>query len=33
MWHGKRTGCDNGEDRSTPAQIWSPPRATPARRC
>ena len=21
MWHGKRTGCDNGESRSTPAQI------------
>jgi C4-dicarboxylate transporter DctM subunit len=23
MWHGKKTGVDNGEDRSTPAQIWS----------
>ncbi len=23
MWHGKRTGCDNGETRSTPAQIWA----------
>jgi C4-dicarboxylate transporter, DctM subunit len=23
MWHGKRTGCDNGEQRSTPAQIWA----------
>lgn len=22
MWHGRRTGCDNGEDRSTPADIW-----------
>ena len=21
MWHGKKTGVDNGEDRSTPAQI------------
>ena len=21
MWHGRRTGCDNGEGRSTPAQI------------
>lgn len=27
MWHGKRTGCDNGEARSTPAQIWSATRA------
>ena len=23
MWHGKRTGCDNGEGRSTAAQIWA----------
>jgi C4-dicarboxylate transporter, DctM subunit len=23
IWHGKRTGCDNGEDRSSPAQIWA----------
>jgi C4-dicarboxylate transporter DctM subunit len=23
MWHGRRTGVDNGEDRSTPAQIWA----------
>ena len=23
MWHGKKTGVDNGEDRSTPAQIWA----------
>jgi C4-dicarboxylate transporter, DctM subunit len=23
MWHGKRTGCDNGEERSSPAQIWA----------
>lgn len=23
IWHGKRTGCDNGEERSTPAQIWA----------
>ena len=23
MWHGKRTGCDNGDDRSTAAQIWA----------
>lgn len=27
MWHGKRTGCDNGETRSTPAQIWAATRA------
>jgi C4-dicarboxylate transporter DctM subunit len=27
MWHGKRTGCDNGESRSTPAQIWAATRA------
>ena len=27
MWHGKRTGCDNGEARSTPAQIWAATRA------
>ena len=27
MWHGKRTGCDSGEARSTPAQIWSATRA------
>ncbi len=23
MWHGGKTGCDNGEDRSTLAQIWA----------
>lgn len=23
MWHGKRTGCDNGDERSTPKQIWA----------
>jgi C4-dicarboxylate transporter, DctM subunit len=23
IWHGKRTGCDNGEERSTHAQIWA----------
>ena len=23
MWHGRRTGCDNGEERSSPAQIWA----------
>jgi C4-dicarboxylate transporter, DctM subunit len=23
VWHGKRTGCDNGEERSSPAQIWA----------
>jgi C4-dicarboxylate transporter, DctM subunit len=23
MWHGKRTGCDDGDERSTPAQIWA----------
>lgn len=22
MWHGKRTGCDNGEERSSGADIW-----------
>ena len=27
MWHGKRSGCDNGEARSTPAQIWAATRA------
>lgn len=27
MWHGKRSGCDNGETRSTPAQIWAATRA------
>ncbi len=27
MWHGKRSGCDNGEGRSTPAQIWAATRA------
>lgn len=27
MWHGRRTGCDNGEDRSSPAQIWAATRA------
>jgi C4-dicarboxylate transporter, DctM subunit len=23
MWHGKRSGCDNGDERSNPAQIWA----------
>lgn len=23
MWHGRKTGCDNGEDRSTLPQIWA----------
>ncbi|MDP3822469.1 MAG: TRAP transporter large permease [Burkholderiales bacterium] len=23
IWHGKKTGCDNGEERSSPAQIWA----------
>ena len=23
IWHGKRTGCDNGEERSSPAEIWA----------
>jgi C4-dicarboxylate transporter DctM subunit len=23
IWHGKRSGCDDGEERSTPAQIWA----------
>ena len=23
MWHGKRSGCDNGDTRSSPAQIWA----------
>ncbi len=23
IWHGRRTGCDNGEERSSPAQIWA----------
>jgi len=23
VWHGKRSGCDNGEERSSPAQIWA----------
>ena len=23
MWHGKRTGCDNGEGRSTGKEIWA----------
>ncbi len=27
MWHGKSTGCDNGEGRSTGAQIWAATRA------
>ena len=27
IWHGKRTGVDNGEERSTPAQIWAATRA------
>ena len=22
MWHGRRTGCDNGEERSSPREIW-----------
>ncbi len=27
MWHGRRTGCDNGEGRSTGKQIWAATRA------
>ncbi|MCY7308179.1 MAG: TRAP transporter large permease [Rhodoferax sp.] len=27
MWHGRRSGCDNGDERSTPAQIWAATRA------
>ncbi len=27
VWHGKRTGCDNGDERSTPAQIWAATKA------
>ncbi|MCV0440567.1 MAG: TRAP transporter large permease [Hydrogenophaga sp.] len=27
IWHGKRTGCDNGEDRSSAAEIWAATRA------
>jgi C4-dicarboxylate transporter, DctM subunit len=23
IWHGKSTGCDSGEERSSPAQIWA----------
>ena len=23
MWHGRRSGCDNGDERSTGAQIWA----------
>ena len=23
MWHGRRSGCDNGDERSTAAQIWA----------
>ena len=23
MWHGKRSGCDNGDTRSSPAQVWA----------
>lgn len=23
IWHGRRSGCDHGDDRSTPAQIWA----------
>ena len=23
MWHGKRTGCDNGEERSSLKQVWA----------
>jgi C4-dicarboxylate transporter, DctM subunit len=22
IWHGKKTGCDNGEERASPRQIW-----------
>jgi C4-dicarboxylate transporter DctM subunit len=22
IWHGRRTGCDNGDERSKPAQVW-----------
>jgi C4-dicarboxylate transporter, DctM subunit len=27
IWHGKRSGCDTGEERSTPAQIWAATKA------
>lgn len=27
IWHGKRSGCDNGEERSSPAQVWAAARA------
>jgi C4-dicarboxylate transporter, DctM subunit len=27
IWHGRRSGCDNGESRSTPAQIWAATKA------
>ncbi len=27
MWHGRRSGCDNGDERSTPTQIWAATRA------
>lgn len=27
VWHGKKSGCDNGEARSTPAEIWAATRA------
>ncbi len=23
IWHGKRTGCDNGDERSSPRQVWA----------
>jgi len=23
IWHGKRTGCDNGEERASAAEIWA----------
>ena len=23
MWHGRKTGVDNGEERSTPAEVWA----------
>jgi C4-dicarboxylate transporter, DctM subunit len=27
IWHGKKSGCDDGEQRSTPAEIWAATRA------
>jgi C4-dicarboxylate transporter DctM subunit len=27
MWYGRRTGCDNGDTRATPAEIWAATRA------